>query len=149
MTAPFVKNGLDSKFEYNYNTERGIIEWEATRGTEITYLEYPLDGRTMDVVALLYRVRFMDPERLYKPESLQLLIVRGAYSVTLSYLGEDTAYRPGTKAYHYLLYMPERGVLENGSGNEIHAWISADNDHTNLGLEVPLNPGTMIARLKR
>jgi len=65
----------------------------------------------------------------------------------LSYLGDDYSFWPGEAARHYKVKMLGRGLLENGSGDEIHIWVSPEPEHPMRGLEILLGKGSVTAKM--
>ena len=101
----------------------------------------------MDMLSLLQYVRF---QHFKAGESRSLLLLMGARSVsaTLTFQGADTERFPGIKTERFLLKMKERGLMENGSGNEITVWRSTGDDCRILGLETALSSGVMVVTVK-
>ena len=147
---PHVKKGENRTLEFWYNKDKGIIESVThVEGQEEPLVKtYTLDGITMEAASLVFFIRTIDPAALKEPVSLGLLIAGIRAPAYLSYVGEDNEYMPGKQAFHYLINLTERGLMENGSGNEIHVWVSAEPTHDLLGLMVPLGKAFMTARIR-
>ena len=139
---PFRKGGKDGKFECTYSRSGiEVVTVMPPKGYESKTL--PQDGRTMDLLTLLHYVRFLEMPASGKPLSLQVLMGGAAFPGVLTYEGTDAERFPGQRAERFLLHLTERGLMENGSGNEIHLWRSAGADRRLLGLEVALSTGSM------
>ena len=148
---PFKKNGQEGKFEYTYDASHKVI-------ASVTVLDpnqpaeekdFPYDGHTMDLLSLLHYIRFVDISEGSKPIKLSLLMGGKAFAAKLSHKGVDEEKYPGQKAEHLLLEMTERGLMDNGSGNELQIWRSAGEDRRLFGLEAPLSVGFMSVSISQ
>ena len=145
---PFRKGGKDGKFECTYSRSGiEVVTVMPPKGYESKTL--PQDGRTMDLLTLLHYVRFLEMPSSGKPLSLQVLMGGSAFPGVLTYEGTDAEHFPGQRTDRFLLHLTERGLMENGSGNEIHLWRSTGADRRLLGLEVPLSTGTMAVSISQ
>ncbi|MCR4824751.1 MAG: DUF3108 domain-containing protein [Bacteroidales bacterium] len=141
---PFTKNGFEGKFQYEYNADTQKIESTTVKGPQDVVKEtFPLNGRTMDLLSLLHFIRFRDFSASDKPLHMHILMGGKSFAATLSLVKQDSEKFPGRDADHLLLKMTERGLMENGSGNEIDIWRSRGKDRRILGLEAPLSAGFM------
>lgn len=147
FTNPF-KNG---KCDYLYpQDEDDDIEATLVFGSkEPAYLYFPNDGKTMDLLTLLHFVRFVNQEQLSTPLQIHTLITGKSFPAELIYLGEDPDKIPGIPCENFLLRMTERGLMENGSGNEIYIWRSSGEDRRILCLETELSTGSMAVRIQQ
>lgn len=144
---PFKYGGKEGKYEYVFRADKKVIESTAVRGdAPPENTTFPLDGRTMDLLSLLHFVRFVELEG--KPLEMNILMAAKSYAARLIEQGDDDEKFPGLEAEHILLQMTEHGLMENGSGNEIHIWRSSAPDRRLLGLEVALSSGRMICRIR-
>ena len=144
---PVRKNGADGKFEYVYDAGGGLIRSETVQPKgETVSTTFPLDGRTMDLLALLQYIRLRD---FSAGETLRMHLLMGgkSFAATLSCEGTDTERYPDGSVLRFHLKMTERGLMENGSGTDIHVWRSTTSDRRLLTLEVPLSSGAMHVRL--
>ena len=146
---PFKKNGKDGKVEYVYDRVAHNVRVEAVQPpADPQTVTHPLDNRTMDLLALLQYVRFRDFSA-GKPVSLKVLMGTEVRSATLTPEGADEERFPGIPAERFRLKFNGRGLMENGSGNELVIWRSAGGERRILGLETALSKsGTMIATIK-
>ena len=144
---PFKKSGKEGKVEYVYDRGARSIHAEVVQPpADPVTADIPLDGRTMDLLTLLQYVRFRD---FSGPVSLKLLMNTDTRPATLTPQGIDTERFPGIQAERFLLKLHGRGLMENGSGDEITLWRSVDGDRRLLGLETALGKNaTMIAAIK-
>ncbi|MBR4524625.1 MAG: DUF3108 domain-containing protein [Bacteroidales bacterium] len=144
---PFRKGGKDCKFEYIYDKDAKRITnvWQSPKETVET--TYAYDGKTFELLSLLAFARFHEASD--KPETIRVLLGNNASSAVLTYQGLDTETFPGVTAERFLLRLTGRGVMENGSGNELVFWRSHDSSRKVLGLEAPVNPGHMSIRVKK
>jgi hypothetical protein len=78
---------------------------------------------------------------------VHILVSGKLYPGELLHLGEDLERFPDMPAEKLLLRLTERGLMENGSGNEIYIWRSSGPDRNILGLETNLSTGSMYARI--
>ena len=143
---PYRKGGKDCKFEYIYDREARQVTNVAQGPKETLETTYPFDGRIFDLLTVLAFARFLDASD--KPVSLKLMLGDSAYPAAITYQGKDTERMPGVEAERFLLRLTERGVMENGSGNELLIWRSPGPDRKILCLEAPLSPGFMSIRIK-
>lgn len=144
---PFKKGGKDGKFELSYRRD-GIDAVSVKPPKAAVEETFPQDGRTMDLLSLLHFVRFLDLKPGARPVQLHLLMGGASFPAVLSCQGEDNEHIPGHPAERFLLHLTERGLMENGSGNEILLWRSQGADRRLLGLEVPLSTGSMMVTVK-
>ncbi|MBQ2172279.1 MAG: DUF3108 domain-containing protein [Bacteroidales bacterium] len=127
--------------------EEGIVFWRHYKKKEPKALIFPNDGRTMELVSMLYYVRTLDFKE-GEPCELKVLIGERALPATLTMEGIDTEKYPGHRAMFIRFVMLERGIMENGSGNEAYLWIDADGSRIPLGLEVALGKrGVMVCNI--
>lgn len=127
--------------------EEGIVFWRHYKKKEPKTLIFPNDGRTMELVSMLYYVRTFDFKE-GEPCELKVLIGERALPATLTMEGIDTEKYPGHRAMFIRFVMLERGIMENGSGNEAYLWIDADGSRIPLGLEVALvKRGVMVCNI--
>jgi hypothetical protein len=138
------KNGRD---EYIYRNETGEIESTITHKGRTEYATFPLDGRTMDFLTLVHFIRFLDLSLATEPMPMHILITGKSYPAEILHLGEDTDKFPDTPVDKILVRLTERGLMENGSGNEIYLWRSRSDDRTLLRLETVLGSGFMYAKI--
>ena len=139
-----IKNGRKTgKFECIYDKKGGIVSCEFSKpGADPVYLSTPNDGFTMDLLTLIQFVRFHDiPQG--KPQSMHLLMAGQSVKANLKCEGLDKERFKGREAVRYHLEMIGRGLMENGSGNEITVWCSTSPDHQLLGLSTDLGSGVM------
>ena len=127
--------------------EEGIVFRRHYKKKEPKPLIFPNDGRTMELVSMLYYVRTFDFKE-GEPCELKVLIGERALPATLTMEGIDTEKYPGHRAMFIRFVMLERGIMENGSGNEAYLWIDADGSRIPLGLEVALGKrGVMVCNI--
>ena len=143
---PYKKSGKDCKFEYIYDRDSRQVTNVAQGPKETLVNKYPFDGKIFDLLTLLAYGRFLEVED--KPVSLKLMLGETAYPAILIWQGRDSEKFPGVETDRFLLRLTERGVMENGSGNEVTLWRSVGSDCKILGLEAPINPGHMSIRIK-
>lgn len=148
---PFKKNGKEGKFEYTYDATRRIIASVTVTDPAQPAVEedFPLDGRTMDLLCLLHYVRFLPTPSSSQPIPLHVLMGGKSFAAKLHYKGLDSEHFPGQTSEHFLLELTEHGLMENGSGNELQIWRSPGEDRRLLGLEAPLNPGFMSVSISQ
>jgi hypothetical protein len=143
---PFQKKGKTGKYEYLWR-EDGEIESTSTLGDQTVFQTFPNDGRTVDFLSLVHFLRFLDLDTAEEPLPVHILVSGKSYPGELLHLGEDTEKFPDMPAEKILLRLTERGLMENGSGNEIYIWRSSGPDRNILGLETDLSTGSMYARI--
>ena len=144
---PYRKGGKDCKFEYIYDRDARQVTNLAQGPKETLETKYPFDGKIFDLLTVLAFVRFLDTSD--KPVSLKLMLGEAAYPAVITYQGKDTERVPGVEAERFQIRLTERGVMENGSGNELTFWRSPGSDRRILGLEAAVNPGHMSIRIKQ
>lgn len=136
------------KFECIYDRSSKTISSEFVRPPADPVLEtLPLDGKTMDLLSLLQYVRFSDLPA-GRSQSMRVLKAGESVPATLRCQGLDKDRFPDLEADRFLLEMPEKGLMENGSGKQIVVWRAHGVDRTLLGLEVNLGSGVMSVSVK-
>ena len=144
---PFKKGGKEGKFECIYRgSDIEVVTVMPPKGSERKVL--PQDGRTMDLLTLLHYVRFLEMDASSRPLALQVLMGGSAFPGILTCEGPDAERFPGQATERFLLRLTERGLMENGSGNELTFWRSTGSDRNIVGLEAPINPGFMTILIK-
>lgn len=106
----------------------------------------PNDGRTMEIFSMLFMLRDINLEAGETCEA-KTYLGGGFRNVRITMQGTDSKRFKGRKADYFIIQTPERGLMENGSGNIIKLWRAHDGTRPVLGLEVPLSKGTMICNL--
>lgn len=145
---PIKKGGREGKFECTYDRAAGTVTSLFVRpGADPVQETFPLDGRTMDLLSLLQYIRFLSlPEGRFL--SMHVLKAGESVPASLRSEGPDTEKIPGKAADRFMISMPEKGLMENGSGNRILVWRSSGPDRQLLAMEVSLGSGVMVATLK-
>ena len=145
---PIKKGNKEGKFACTYDRKAKTVTSEFVKPPADPVVEtLPLDGRTMDMLSLLVYVRFQNIGA-GTSQTLHLLMGGRTVTATLTNQGADTERFPGVSTERFLLKMKERGLMENGSGNEITVWRTTGNDRRILGLETALSSGVMVATIK-
>lgn len=144
---PYVKKGKNVLQEIRYRPENIEICTSTEGDPAPSVVTLQQDGVTLEAASIMFLLRSLDPASVQDPLPIGVIVAGRRTPAFLSYSGLDPDYWPGWPAYHYVLNMTERGLLENGSGNIFHIWISQDPAHELLGLAVPLGKATMTARL--
>ncbi len=145
---PFHKNGMDSKFEFIYNKDREVVEWNIVNVKEDIHKEFPLDGYTMDLLAFSFYVRTLDPAEMTGSLQMNTMLGRELVPIRVSYFGEDPSYIKGRSAYHYIVYMTGRGMMENRSGDEVNIWVDSQSRKL-LGLQIKLSTGSLVVKIQQ
>jgi hypothetical protein len=101
----------------------------------------------MDLLSALQHARFLNLAS-GGSESLSLIKSGRVIQATLTNQGIDNERFPGHEAERMQLKMIGEGLMENGSGNEIHIWRAATADRRILGLEVDLSSGRMVCTVR-
>ncbi len=145
---PLKKDKVTGKREYYYNSKSKTIESVLAWGDETPKSKViSQDGPTMELLSLIFFTRFYDFSSGEKIK-LHVLMNGRSYPATLCSEGIDNERFPGRKVERVLLEMTERGLMEDGSGNEITMWRSTGSDRTAFCLEVPLSSGLMTVMIK-
>ena len=144
---PHKKGGKDVRFTFDYNRQSKQIESTFEGVKETTKKNFPMDGKTYDLLSVITFVRFLDAS--YDTVDVNLLLGEERYPGVLIYQGKDTEKFPGEETERFLLRLTGRGVMENGSGNELVFWRSPGTDRKILALEAPVNPGFMTIQIKK
>ena len=146
---PIKKGKKEGKLECIYDKKAGTVTSEFARPAEIpVVLSLPMDGRTMDLLSLIQFVRFHDLSA-GNTVSLHLLMAGKSVPANLTCEGLDNDRFPGTESLRYHLQLIGRGLMENGSGNEITVWCTTDKSRQILGLETALSSGVMTVSIKK
>ena len=113
---------------------------------DVRIYDVPNDGLTMEIFSMLFFVRDVE---LSPGQSMKMkTYLYGDFRNTnLKMLGKDNTRFPGRTADAFVVEMPEKGLMENGSGNSVYIWRDSKGTRPVLGIEIPLNTGTMIANL--
>lgn len=143
---PYKKDGKDGKYEYIYKKDK--ILSDHTLGDDSDKAELKQDGKTMDLLSMLHFVRFADISE-GKTLNLHVLIAGKAYPAKLTWKCVDKERFEGRTAEHLHLQMTERGLMENGSGNELELWRDTGKGRLFLGMEVPLSAGAMSVSIEK
>jgi hypothetical protein len=145
---PTRKGKKEGKFECSYDYKEGTIRSEYVRPPADPVVgTYSLDGNTMDLLSLLFSIRFND---IAPGESrpMNLLMSGDCIAATLTCQGIDKDRYPGVETKRLHLKMTGRGLMENGSGDEITVWCTTDSSHRLLGLETFLNSNPMVVSVQ-
>ena len=146
---PLTKKGFKGIIEYDYDAGSRTIRSLAARSPQDSVRAvFPLDGRTKDLLTLLQDVRFRDFPATGAPEPMHVLLSGQSVAATLSCVGPGTEMFPDRETDHIVLRLTERGMMENGSGNEIHVWRSREADRRILRLEAALSSGFMYVTIQ-
>ena len=146
---PFTKKGFKGMLEYDFDADSRTIESTIIKSAQDTVrATFPLDGRTLDLLALMHDVRVRDFSPSGDPVQIHVLLAGQSVAATLSYVELDEEMFPDQEADHILLKLIDRGLMENGSGNEIHLWRSRESDCRLLRLEAVLSSGTMLVTIQ-
>ena len=143
---PHKKGGKDVRFTFVYDRKTKQIESTFEGVKETTTKNFPMDGKTYDLLSVIEFVRFL--EASYNTVDINLLLGEDRYPGVLVYQGKDTEKFPGRNTDRFVLRLTGRGVMENGSGNELTFWRSTGSDRKIIALEAPVNPGFMTIRIK-
>lgn len=129
-------------------SEDEIVFWrQYGKMPEPAIFHYPNDGITMELVTMLFYVRTHDFKE-GEPYEVKPLMGGRPCPATLTLEGIDTEKYPGHRAQVFHFVMLERGIMENGSGNDAYIWIDADGNRQVLGLQVALSKnGTMVCNI--
>ena len=125
--------------------EKGVHYWrQFDKMPEPEHFYYPNDGRTMELMSLLYFARmyeFVQGEAV----PVKMLLAGKIYNGNITLVGEDSERYPGHVAQELHLEIIGRGLMEDGSGNLFVVWRDASGTHPVLGMYVPLGKkGTML-----
>ena len=93
-------------------------------------------------------IRSLKPESLSSPFRFYVLMTQAKVPDDLYYMGMDSEFWPGKSLVHYKILMPQRGLMEDGSGNELHVWMEADGRKEMVGLDIKLSKAHVEARLR-
>lgn len=146
---PIKKGGKEGRFACTYDRKAKTVTSELVRPPAMDPVveTLPLDSGTMDLLSLLQYLRFQNFSA-GSSRSMHLLMGGKSVAATLTCEGADTERFPGVRTERFLLKMKDRGLMENGSGNEITVWRSTGADRRILGLETALSSGVMVVSVK-
>ena len=145
---PIKKGRKTGKFECVYDkTGKTISSVFDKPSSKLISRSFPYDGLTMDLLSLIQFVRFHDMTA-GDAVSLHLLMAGDSVAATLTCEGSDTARFPGKDLVRFHIKMIDRGLMENGSGDELTVWRSTSADRRVLGLETSLGKGIMTVSIK-
>jgi hypothetical protein len=124
--------------------EEGVYYWrKPAKSPEPEIFAYPNDGKTMELMSMLFFARgydFVEGE----PVAVKALIAGRLAPGTITMEGVDTEKYPGHEAQILHLRMSERGIMENGSGTDVYIWREAGGSHLVLGLQAALGKHGMM-----
>lgn len=128
--------------------EEGVYYWrQVNKMPEPEIYTYPNDGRTMELMSLLYFARTYDFQP-GEPCQVKMLMGGKSFPVTVILESTDEERYPGHKAQLLHVLFPERGLMENGAGNEAFIWREAEGNRPILGMRVGLGKkSTMICNI--
>lgn len=140
----------DVVFKYWYRKAKGKTDCTiARKGKPDEHLTFPLDGNTLDIIALLNHIRFCDFESLKSLKDFNILLSGKVYPARVSYYSTSKKKFPGRTAVCVQLELLEEGLMADGSGHEILVWFSEGPEREVLGLEADLGKGYMTCFIKR
>lgn len=143
---PHKKGGKDVRFTFVYDRKTRQIESTFEGVKDTTTRNFAMDGKTYDLLSVIEFVRFL--ETSYNTVDINLLLGEDRYPGVLVYQGKDTEKFPGRNTDRFVLRLTGRGVMENGSGNELVFWRSTGPDRRIIALEAPVSPGFMTIQIK-
>ena len=128
--------------------DKGVYYWrQYDKMPEPEIYVYPNDGKTFELMSMLYFARVY-PFREGVPCEVKVILGGKLFPAVITWESTDTERYPGHTAQVLHLVFPERGLMENGSGNEATVWRDADGSQPVLGLEVNLGKkGTMVCNI--
>lgn len=137
------------KREYYYHSGSHTIESVLTMEEEDPRsVVIQQKGTTLELLSLVIFARFHDFSSSGKM-SLNVLMNGKSYPAVLHTEGIDNERFPGYETERIVLELTGRGLMEDGSGNQITLWRSTGSDRTVFGLEVPLSSGVMSVKKKK
>ena len=140
----------DVDFKYRYRKSLGKTDCTiARKGQPDEHRTFPMDSRTMDLIALLNHIRFCDFETLKSPKDFNVLLSGQVFLARVSYRNTSQKKFPGKNAVCVLLELPEAGLMADGSGHEFLVWFSAAPEREVLGLEADLGKGYLTCYIKQ
>ena len=153
----FSKEDKKPIYYYNLNNvgytecyyQKDSIRYERHRGGEdVKITTVPNDGNTMEIFSFLFHMREIELIPGQSQEFSAYLFGDFRKTIVTMTAVEQERF-PGRRAEALVVELPERGLMENGSGNIIYAWRDSEGTRPVLGIEVPLGKGkgTMIATL--
>ena len=106
--------------------EKGVYYWrQFDKKPEPEIYVYPNDGKTFELMSMLYFARVY-PFREGVPCEVKVILGGKLFPAVITWESTDTERYPGHTAQVLHLVFPERGLMENGSGNEATVWRDAD-----------------------
>ncbi|MDR1681378.1 MAG: DUF3108 domain-containing protein [Prevotellaceae bacterium] len=107
---------------------------------------------TFDVISLIYNFRHLDFANLdpNRTVPISFAVDAGVYDIYYRYIGRETKKISGLGTFNCIKIAakPVAGDVFDGK-NEIHIWISDDENHVPLLIETPIIVGRVSARLSR
>ena len=146
---PHRKKGKQRHLEFFYKEKEVESVLHIEDYPEPVRQVFPADEHpTMDVASLSFFLRAIDPAGLKdNPLRVNLLLASVEVPADITYVGEDPFFWSGETTQHLMVKMLGRGLLENGSGDEIHVWVSPEPEHPMRGLEILLGKGSVTAKM--
>ncbi len=150
FTRSTYEGGYEASNEFNYNWEEGRIEADVTFDKKPPQkLQIPLKSGEYDLIALLYHMRRLD-ESSYQDGAtthIRFAIDDNVFDVYIKGMGKENLKirRMGRRlnAWH-LSCSVVQGALFDGNEN-LHLWISADENRIPVAARVPLKLGAVQA----
>ena len=151
-TSLIKPKGRPVHHEFFYSGYPDIIKMTKTAlddGEKLLDIDFKQDGISMDLASLSLFIRSLKPDNMSAPIRMYILMTQKRVPADIYYMGMDTEFWPGKSLIHYKVLMPERGLMEDASGNELHIWIEPDGHRNMVGLDIDLSKGHVEARLRQ
>lgn len=150
-TSLIKPKGRTLHHEIFYTGYPGVIKMTKTAvddGEKVLDIDFEQDGLSMDLASVYMFIRSLKPESLSSPFRFYVLMTQAKVPADLYYMGMDSEFWPGKSLVHYKILMPQRGLMEDGSGNELHVWMEADGRKEMVVLDIKLSKAHVEARLR-
>ena len=146
------ENGYTATNNYKYDWEAGFIRADvAFNGEPSKHYDMPLQGKSNDIVSLIYALRSVDWNtcKIGEPIVVPFAIDDAIFQVKVTYQGQEDlkVRRIGKCRALRFSCSVVAGALFAGD-QELQVWFSDDGNHLPLAVMAPLKVGNMWAWLK-
>lgn len=143
----FSQTGKDYTYCYYGKGERGIHFERHPKGRKQgEHFFFDNDGRTFELLSLLWYIRRFDFDRT-ETLDLKAFFTGTIMDCQVRRTGQDSEKYPGHTADCIQVDLLGRGLMENGSGNQVLVWRDTEGTRPILGLEISLGKGTMFCNI--
>ena len=149
FTRNTYEGGYTATNDFNYNWDKGVIEADINFGNKgEQHLEIPVKEGEYDLISLIFNIRSL-PESAFRKGATTLVrfaIDDAVFDVHIRAYGEEVikVRKMGKMKGLHLACSVVQGALFEGD-EDLHLWLSADENRIILAARVPLKVGAVQA----